>query len=73
MAATALIQAKARRAVERLAEIKPHKITEPVEMRIETTTATVRPHRPRPGVEQVDSRTWSYRAATFTEALAIAD
>jgi D-amino peptidase len=71
-AATALIQAKARRAMERLAEIKPYKIAGPVELRIESTTSAVRPHHPRPGIEQVDSRTWSYRAKTFTEALALA-
>jgi D-amino peptidase len=71
-AATALIQAKARRAMERLGEIKPYKIAGPVELRIESTTSAQRPHRPRPGVEQVDSRTWSYRAKTFTEALALA-
>ena len=71
-AATALIHAKARRAMERLAEIKPYKIAGPVELRIESTTSAVRPHHPRPGIEQVDSRTWSYRAKTFTEALALA-
>lgn len=71
-AATALIQAKARRAMERLEEIKPYKIIGPVELRIESTTAAVRPRRPRPGVEQVDARTRSYRAKTFTEALALA-
>jgi D-amino peptidase len=71
-AATALIQAKARRAMERLAEIKPYKIAGPVELRIESTTAAVSPHRPRPGVQQIDFRTWSYRAPTFTEALALA-
>jgi D-amino peptidase len=72
-AATALIQAKARRAMERLAEIKPYKIVGPVELRIEQTPNAERPHRPpRLGVEQIDSRTWSYRGKTFTEALALA-
>jgi D-amino peptidase len=72
VAATALIQAKARRAMQRLAEIKPYTIPGPVELRIESTTAAATPHRPRPGMEQIDSRTWSYRAKTFTEALALA-
>ena len=71
-AAVTLIQAKAQRALERLAEIKPYHIAGPVELRIESTTPAERPHRPRPGVEQVDSRTWAYRAQTFTEALAMA-
>ncbi len=66
-----LISQKARRAVERLSEIKPFTMKGPVELRIESTTAAERPHLVRPGVTQIDTRTWAYKGQTFTEALAL--
>ncbi len=68
--AHALITEKARRAMERIAEIKPFKMQGPIELRIESTAAE-RPHLVRPGVEQIDTRTWAYKGQTFTEALAL--
>ncbi len=35
------------------------------------TAAAERPHLVRPGVEQIDSRTWAYKGQTFTKALAL--
>jgi len=73
-AATALIREKARRAMERLAEIRPYKVTGPVELKIEYTTAGVRQptDRPREGVVQLGPRTWLFRGRTFTEAVFLA-
>jgi D-amino peptidase len=67
-AACALIHEKARLAMEHLSHIKPYRIAGPVEVKVEyTSTAT--PHFTlRPGVQQLDGRTWLFRGANFIDA-----
>jgi D-amino peptidase len=66
--ACALIREKARRAMERLAEFKPHTMSGPVEVKIESTTRGSRIFRPREGVKQLDDRTWVFRGKDIMEA-----
>lgn len=66
--ACALIREKARRAMERLPEIKPYKISGPVEVKVESTTRGVQTFLPRDGVEQVNGRTWVFRGKDIMEA-----
>jgi D-amino peptidase len=67
-AACALIHEKARRAMQRLAEFRPYKITGPVEVKVEFTTAAGRSYEPREGVERVNERTWAFRGKDIIEA-----
>jgi D-amino peptidase len=67
-AACALIHEKAERAMQRLAELRPYKITGPVEVRVEFTTAAGRSYEPREGVERVNERTWAFRGKDIMEA-----
>jgi D-amino peptidase len=67
-AACALIREKARRAMERLAEFKPYKMTGPVEVKVESTTRGTMEFRPQPGVEQIDARTWVFRGKDIVDA-----
>jgi D-amino peptidase len=66
--ACALIREKARRAIERLGEFKPYRISGPVEVKVEFTTRGVRNFSPREGVEQLDERTWVFRGKNIVEA-----
>jgi D-amino peptidase len=66
--ACALIRQKAQRAMERLAEMKPYKMTGPVEVKVEVTTRGNIHWTPGNGIEQVDGRTWAFRGKTFMEA-----
>ena len=67
-AACALIREKSRRAIERLAASKPYRITGPVEVKVEFTTEAHRTFTPRPGIEQVDARTWVFRGKDILDA-----
>jgi D-amino peptidase len=67
-AACALITEKARRAMERLPQIKPYKLAGPVEVKIEFTPRGTRLHQPREGVERLNDRTWVLRGKDFVEA-----
>ena len=67
-AACALIRAKAERAMERLGEFRPYKISGPVELRVEFTTTGVRVFEPREGVERVNERTWAFRGKDIMDA-----
>jgi D-amino peptidase len=67
-AACALIREKARRAIERLAEFKPYRITGPVEVKVEFTTRGTESFRPREGVERLNDRTWVFRGKDILEA-----
>ncbi len=62
-----LIRTKARRAMERLAEIKPLTVSGPVEVKVEFTTRALRSFAPREGVEQLDGRTWVFRGKDLRE------
>jgi D-amino peptidase len=65
-----LIQKSARRAMERLSEFQPYRIEGPVEVKIEFTPEgqarwqAVR----REGVEQMNSRTWTFRGKDIIDA-----
>ena len=67
-AAAALIREKARRAMQRLGEIRPYKIEGPVELKVQFTTRGVQYFRRREGVEQVDERTWAFRGKDLMDA-----
>jgi D-amino peptidase len=67
-AACALIRDKARRAIQRLAEFKPYKVSGPVEIKIEYTNVGTQPIRVREGVVRVDDRTWIVRGKDFEDA-----
>ncbi len=69
-AALELIRQKARAALLRRAEIKPYRVTGPVEFRIEYTTRNpVRPDVERtPGVAKLNERTVAIRGKDFLEA-----
>jgi D-amino peptidase len=67
-AACALIREKARRAVERLGEFKPYKITGPVEVKVESTPRGTEQFNPREGVEQLNDRTWVFRGKDIVDA-----
>jgi D-amino peptidase len=69
-AARNLIRERARRAMQRVAEIKPYQIEGPVEIQIEYTTRNalgVDAHL-RPGAEVIDPRTIRYQGKDFMEA-----
>ena len=67
-AACDLIRAKARRAMERLADFKPYKLAGPVEVRVEFTPRAGQSFRPGEGVEQLNERTWAFRGKDILEA-----
>ncbi|MGH9328770.1 MAG: M55 family metallopeptidase [Terriglobia bacterium] len=66
--ACALIQETARRAMSRIPEIPPYRVAGPVEFKVEFTTRGVKQFRPRDGVEQLDERTWVFRANDIRDA-----
>jgi D-amino peptidase len=67
-ASCALIREKARRGLERLTEFKPHRVSGPVEVKVELTTKGSRSFRPREGVEQLNDRTWIFRGKDIMDA-----
>jgi D-amino peptidase len=67
-AACDLIRQKAQRAMERLAEFKPYRISGPVEVKVEFTTRGERPIHPTQGVQRLDERDWMFRGKDFVEA-----
>lgn len=67
-AAAALIKQKARRAMERLGEIRPYRVEGPVEAKIQFTTRGVQYFQAREGVEQIDERTWAFRGKDLKDA-----
>jgi D-amino peptidase len=67
-AACALIREKARNAMKRLGEIRPYKISGPVEVRVEFTTRGVESFRAGEGVEQLDARTWVFKGKDILDA-----
>jgi D-amino peptidase len=67
-AACALIREKARRAMERLNEFKPYKISGPVELKVEFTTRGIHEFTPREGVERLNERTWVFRGKNIEDA-----
>jgi D-amino peptidase len=67
-AACALIREKARRAMQRLPQIKPYKLAGPVELKIEFTPPGTGLHQPREGVERLNERTWVLRGKNIVEA-----
>ncbi len=66
--ARALIREKVKRAMERLSEFKPYRITGPVEVKVEFTTTGAHSFRPREGVEQLNDRTWVFRGRDIVDA-----
>ena len=60
-AACALITEKARRAMQRLPQIKPFKLAGPVEMKVEYTPRGTPLIPPREGIERLNDRTWVFR------------
>ena len=69
-AARRLIEERARRAMQRIGEIKPYTIEGPVDIQIEYTTRNVLGvNAPlRPGAEVIDARTIRYHGKDFMEA-----
>ncbi len=67
-AACALIREKARRAIQRLPELKPYKIAGPVEVKVEFTTKGTHGLRQVEGVEQRGERTWVFRGKDIVDA-----
>jgi D-amino peptidase len=67
-AACALIREKARRAMERLGEFKPYKITGPAEVKVEFTPRGTPEFAPREGVERLNDRTWVFRGKDIVDA-----
>jgi len=67
-AACKLITEKARRAMERLPEMKPYKLGSPVEVKIEFTTRGTTEIRPAEGVTRINERTWAFRGKDIVEA-----
>ena len=67
-AALALIREKTQRAMTRLPEIKPYKLSGPVEVKVEFTPHGTEHFAPREGVEQVNDRTWAFRGKDIVDA-----
>jgi D-amino peptidase len=67
-AACNLISKKSQRAMERLAEFKPYKLTGPVYVKVEFTPRGTARFRPREGVEQINDRTWAFRGKDIVDA-----
>lgn len=67
-AACALIREKARRALERLDEFKPYKVTGPAEVKVEFTPRGTQEFPPREGVERLNDRVWVFRGKDIVDA-----
>jgi D-amino peptidase len=63
-----LIHEKAQRAMERLAEMKPYKLSGPVEVKLEITTRGSGHWVDGDGVQRLDERTWSFKGKDFLDA-----
>lgn len=67
-AACALIRQKTQRAMERLAEFHPYRLSGPVEVKVEFTTRGEEDIQPREGVERLNERTWVFRGKDIVDA-----
>jgi D-amino peptidase len=67
-AACELIHRKALRAMERLREFQPFRISGPIEVKVQFTTTGERDIRPREGVERLNERTWAFRGKDIVDA-----
>jgi D-amino peptidase len=67
-AACALIREKAKRAMERLGEFKPYRVSGPAEVKVEFTPRGTGSFRPREGIEQLNDRTWVFRGKDIVDA-----
>lgn len=67
-AACDLIRQKARLAIKHLSQMKPYPMKGPTEIKVEYTSPSTPNFLPRPGVEQVDGRTWIFRGKDFIDA-----
>ncbi|HEX5484277.1 MAG TPA: M55 family metallopeptidase [Terriglobia bacterium] len=67
-AACNLIRQKAKAAIEHLAQIKPYHVTGPAKVKVEYTSPATPSFLPRPGVEQLDGRTWVFEGKDFIDA-----
>lgn len=66
-AACTLIQERARRALERLAEFKPYRVATPTELKMEFTPLGTTHHRPRPDIERLNDHTWIIHGKDFMD------
>ncbi len=66
-AACALINETARRAMQRLPQIKPYKLAGPVEVKVEHTVQGTPLNPPHEGIERLNDRTWVFRAKDMLE------
>lgn len=66
--ACALIRQKTQRAMERLADFKPYRLSGPVEIKVEFTTRGEQTVRLGNGVERLNERTWVFRGKDFLDA-----
>jgi D-amino peptidase len=67
-AACTLIRQKAQRAMERLGEFQPLRISGPIEVKVEFTTRGEAAIRPREGVERLSERTWAFHGKDIVDA-----
>lgn len=67
-AACNLIRQKTRAAMEHLTQIRPYHVTGPAKIKVEYTSPANPTFLPRPGVEQVDGRTWVFQGKDFIDA-----
>jgi D-amino peptidase len=67
-AACDLIRQKAQLAMEKLAEFKPYKVSNPVQIKVEFTVQSTPVFWPQPGVERLNERTYLYRGKDFLDA-----
>lgn len=65
-----VIRKAARRAVERLADFKPYRVTGPVEVKVELTPEGMerRQFTPGEGIQKVSSRIWLFRGKDIVDA-----
>ena len=67
-AACTLIRETARRAMTRLAEFKPYRLTGPVELKVQFKKGNSAPHPTRPGTERIDDQNVVYRGIDLLDA-----
>jgi D-amino peptidase len=67
-AADALIREKAQLAMQRLPDIKPYRLTGPVEVKVEYIPSATANFLPRPGVQQLVGGTWVFRGKNLIDA-----
>ncbi len=67
-AACELIRRQALEAMVHAGEVAPYSLPGPVEVKVEFTTNAHRQFAPRPGVEQLDGRTWVFRGQDLMDA-----